>query len=39
MIQLDYEIVQMLKLYAKSNGSSIIDTVHNIITEKIGIKI
>jgi hypothetical protein len=38
MIQLDYEIVQMLKLYAKRNGSSIIDTVHNIIAEKIGIR-
>ena len=38
MIQLDYEIVQMLKLYANSNGSSIIDTVHNIIAETIGIR-
>ena len=35
MIQLDYEVVQLLKEYAKSNNNSIIDTVHTIIKEGI----
>ena len=35
MIQLDYEVVQLLKEYAKNNNNSIIDTVHTIIKEGI----
>jgi macrodomain Ter protein organizer (MatP/YcbG family) len=35
MIQLDYDIVQILKSYANETNSSIIDTVHTIINEGI----
>jgi hypothetical protein len=35
MIQLDYDIVQILKSYATETNSSIIDTIHNIIKEGI----
>ena len=35
MIQLDYDTVQLLKKYAKSNNNSIIDTAHTIIKEGI----
>jgi hypothetical protein len=38
MIQLDYDIVQLLKLYAKDTKSSIIDAVQHIIKERIGIR-
>jgi hypothetical protein len=34
-IQLDYDIVQLLKQYAKDNSSSIIDTAETIIKERI----
>jgi macrodomain Ter protein organizer (MatP/YcbG family) len=35
MIQLDYEVFQLLKSYAKHTNSSIINTVQDIIKEKI----
>jgi hypothetical protein len=35
MIQMDYEVVQLLKQYAKSINSSIINTVESIIVEGI----
>jgi hypothetical protein len=38
MLQMDYEVVQLLKQYAKSINSSIIDTVQSIIIEGINSK-
>lgn len=35
MLQMDYDVVQLLKQYARSNNASIIDTVESIIIEGI----